>query len=243
MTDKTPQQEFASALAAFQADMPSVLKGSKAEVPTKSGGKYSYTYAALPDILDAALPLLTKQGLSFTAAPTLDEHGFVLRYSLLHEAGHREEGFYPLPDPAASSPQQIGSAVTYGRRYCFCALTGIAAEEDDDGQAASDARSERLPAAPRTRGATSRKTVDQVRAEDDPWATATPAPEVERVTDEAWIEDFRRRITAAGSASELRGLQGEANGQWALHKLSREDAGALRTEVDARMKELTGANG
>jgi hypothetical protein len=105
-----------------------------------------------------------------------------------------------------------------------------------------DERDNPPPRAPRTRGATERKSAEQVASEPDPWATATPAPEPERVTDTEWIEGFRTRVTAAGSASELRGLQGEANGQWSQHRLSREDAAALRTEVDARMRELTGAS-
>jgi hypothetical protein len=241
MSDKTPEQEFAAALAAFQSDVPAIRKENTATVRSDKGN-YSYSYADLTDISEAALPLLAKQGLSFTAMPTITEHGFVLRYSLLHEAGHREGGDFPLPDASKFGAQQIGSWLTYARRYALCAITGIApGGDDDDGEKAKDARAqEPLPRAPLTRGATERKTAEQVAGEPDPWATATPATEPERVTDAAWIEDFRRRVDAAGSASELRGLQGEANGQWSKHVLSREDAAALRTEVDARMKELTG---
>jgi len=232
-TEQASELAFAQALSEFQANMPKVGKASKAEVPTKQGGKYSYTYAALPDILDAALPQLTKVGLSFTAAPTLTDHGFVLRYSLLHVAGHRETGEYPLPDPASSSPQQIGSAVTYGRRYCFCALTGIAAEEDDDGQAASEARSERLPSAPRTRGATSRKGPEQTNQPDE-WST--PAPEAK--TDQQWIADFRARLVRAANLTELQALDVEAHRAFADAKLTVDDARDLKAEIGIREAEL-----
>lgn len=239
--DKTAEMLFAAALASFQADLPAVKKDNTATVRSDKGN-YSYQYADLTMISEAAMPLLAKYGLSFTSAPTYTEHGFVLRYALLHEAGHREGGDFPLPDPSKFGAQQIGSWLTYARRYALCAMTGVApGGDDDDGEKSKGAvAAEPLPRAPRTRGATERKTAEQVNAEPDPWQ-ADPKPEPERVTDQVWIEDFRRRVDTAGSASELRGLQGEANGQWAQHKLSREDAAALRSTVDARMKELTGA--
>lgn len=242
MTDVAPEAAFAAALAAFQENCPQVSKGNTAQVKSEKGS-YSYKYADLTDITEVALPALAKQGLSWTARPMMTEHGFVLRYALLHEAGHREEGDYPLADPSRFTSQQIGSYLTYARRYCLCAVTGIAPGGDDDDavRAENAVAADPLPRAPRTRGATERKTAEQIAGGPDPWATATPAPEPDRVTDAAWIEGFRTRIAAAGSASELRGLQGEANGQWSQRKLSREDAAALRTEVDGRMKELTGA--
>src|SRR5690606_31859835 len=83
------------------------------------------------------LPLLGKHGLSFSARPTLDEAGrFVLAYSLRHESGDSEDGAYPLP--TTGTPQQVGSAITYARRYALCAVTGVAADEDDDGNSTRD---------------------------------------------------------------------------------------------------------
>lgn len=39
-----------------------------------------------------------------------------------------------MPDPTRSNPQEIGSALTYARRYALCSVVGIApAEDDDDG--------------------------------------------------------------------------------------------------------------
>lgn len=240
-TDKTAEMLFADALASFQASLPVIRKENTATVRSDKGN-YSYAYADLTDISEAAMPLLAKVGLSFTATPTITDHGFVLRYALVHEGGHREGGDFPLPDPSKFGAHQIGSWLTYARRYALCAVTGVApGGDDDDGEKSKGAvAAEPLPRAPRWPNATERKTAEQVTSEPDPWSTAEPAPEPERVTDQAWLEDFRRRITAAGTASELRGLQGEANGQWSQHKLSREDAALLRTEVDQRMKELKG---
>jgi hypothetical protein len=127
-------EKLAAALAAFQADLPAIKKDQTADA-----GQYSYTYADLGGISVQVMPLLGKHGLAFTAKPTRSpkDGAFVLAYSLMHSSGEREDGEYPLPEKG--TPQQLGSAITYGRRYCFCAITGVAPEDgtDDDGQAAS----------------------------------------------------------------------------------------------------------
>ena len=125
------------ALAAFQADLPTVGKGKTAKVDTKGGGSYSYDYADLADVSAAVHPKLAEHGLSFASMPTFDDGGrFVLAYRLLHVSGESLDGAYPLPN---ATPQQVGSAITYARRYCLCAVTGVAPDEDDDGQAAEQA--------------------------------------------------------------------------------------------------------
>jgi hypothetical protein len=130
---------IAAALAQLQADLPHVGKDADAQY-----GKY----ADLADVTKALMPKLAAAGFSFTARPTLHpEFGFVLAYQLLHETGERS-GFYPLPDPAKYQPQHLGSAITYARRYCLCAVTGCAPDkDDDDGQAAeqANARADGLP--------------------------------------------------------------------------------------------------
>jgi len=124
---------LASALAAFQAELPTVHKGSTADM-----GTYKMKYADLADLSKVVLPLLAKHGLSFSAKPTIDESGrFVLAYVLRHVGGDSDSGSYPLQ---SGTPQQVGSAITYARRYALSAITGIAAEEDDDGKAAKETR-------------------------------------------------------------------------------------------------------
>jgi hypothetical protein len=228
MTEKTAQQLFAEALVAFQKDLPHVGKESTADT-----GKFSYSYAALPDIFEAVLPALTANGLSFTAAPAMTEHGFVLRFSLLHTAGHREDGAYPLPDPGKATPQQIGSAITYGRRYCFCAVTGIAPDEDDDGAAASE-RSASGHHPYDTNGTQTRHGPGSMPA-DDPWATAAPAA----VTDTEWLESANTRVDLCSTVPELRGIWAEAVQVSKENRITKEDADAFKAKIDARVKELS----
>jgi len=134
MTGQT-QPGLAKALATVQQHLPEIGKAHSANIRTDKGN-FSYEYADLTDIAKSLMPLLGAHGLSFIAKPTLQDGQFVLAYSLLHESGEREDGAYPLP--AGGNPQAIGSAISYGRRYCLCAVTGVApGGSDDDGQAAS----------------------------------------------------------------------------------------------------------
>ncbi len=143
MTEKTAEtptdypgghRSLAAALAAFQADLPSVHKGSTGQV----GQNKNYKYADLSDLNGAVLPKLGAVGLSFSAKPTINEAGvFVLAYVLRHVSGDSDGGEWPLPDTTNS--QQIGSSLTYARRYSLQAVTGVAPDEDDDGRAAGDA--------------------------------------------------------------------------------------------------------
>lgn len=129
----TETKSLAQALAVLQTRLPRIEKAQTADVPTKSGGSYSYSYADLAQITRELMPILGELGLSFIAKPTMSGDRFVLAYRLLHTSGESEDGEYPLP--TNGTPQAVGSAITYARRYCLCAVTGIA-PEDDDGAAA-----------------------------------------------------------------------------------------------------------
>lgn len=128
-------QNLAAALAEFQASLPRIAKAQTANVPTKNGGSYEYSYADLAAVTNEILPMLAKHGLVWITMPTTVDGRFVLAYRLLHTSGEAVEGEYPLPSNLA--PQQTGSAITYARRYCLCSVTGVAPDSDDDDAAAA----------------------------------------------------------------------------------------------------------
>lgn len=128
--------ELATALAVFQQEMPTVPKSHTAKVPMKAGGSYSYKYADLADVTEAAMPLLAKNGLSFSSCPRAAERGYELVGVLLHSSGEKLEGSLPI---GGNSPQEIGSSLTYMRRYLLGCLTGLVTDNDDDGQLAQTA--------------------------------------------------------------------------------------------------------
>lgn len=124
----TAPASLAEALALLQGQLPRVAKTADAQY-----GKY----ADLTVVSEAILPLMSALGLAFTAMPTVTQDGrFVLHYRLLHVSGDDASGDYPLP--TSGSPQQIGAAITYARRYSLCAVTGLAPGGDDDDAASAE---------------------------------------------------------------------------------------------------------
>jgi hypothetical protein len=131
---KTPDDAFAVAFAEMQGKLPKIPKTQEANVPTKTGS-YTVRYADLSNLTEKLMPLLSVHGFSWSCRPTLTETGaFVLEYELLHSGGGARTGRYPLP--TGGTPQALGSAITYGRRYCLAAVVGVAPEDDDDAAAA-----------------------------------------------------------------------------------------------------------
>jgi hypothetical protein len=137
-----PIDALAAALAAFQSEMPTVSKTKTADT-----GTFRYKYADLADVTEAAMPLLAKHGLSFVTLPgTTGLVGL-----LLHKSGQRLEAVLPI---TGATPQQVGSSLTYMRRYLLGCMTGIVTDDDDDGRQAEAAaraprpRRERPPVAP-----------------------------------------------------------------------------------------------
>jgi hypothetical protein len=134
-------ESLAAALAQLQGQLPKIGKDKTARVTSQRTGKtHTYDYANLTKISERILPLMSKLGLSFSCRPTMEGDRFVLAYELRHTSDEiGVGGAYPLP--AGGSPQEIGSAITYARRYCLCAVTGVSPDEDDDdAQAAEQAR-------------------------------------------------------------------------------------------------------
>lgn len=144
MSEQTAERtigSLAAALAAFQGEMPTVPKSQTAKIPGKDGKQgYAYKYAGLADVTEAAMPLLSKHGLAFSALPG----NGVLTGMLLHESGETLTASLPI---SGSTPQQIGSSLTYMRRYLFGCMTGLVTDEDEDGHIASTERRAR-PARP-----------------------------------------------------------------------------------------------
>lgn len=126
-------QHIAKALGAAQSAITPPVKDK-----TANAGSFSYKYADLGSVIDSLKEAFGKNDISYTQATDVTDAGMVLHTRLMHaESGEWIEGTYPLPPNP--DPQKVGSALTYARRYSLCALVGITAEDDDDGQAAKDA--------------------------------------------------------------------------------------------------------
>lgn len=143
-------------------------------------------YADLSAIREATLPALSKNGLSLVQYTTVGENGVVcLHTKLLHTSGESIEGAWPIQ---ADKPQQMGSALTYARRYCWAAMCGITAEEDDDGNGAQNGR------AANTNGAKNHNPSWRSRADDI--AKEIRACGDINVLQQVWQDAWRKHISA-----------------------------------------------
>jgi hypothetical protein len=136
-----------SALAKAQGAFTTIRKTNLAKVNPADGEKqgYTYRYAELADFIDACRKPLAEAGLAITQPATTDGRLVTVETTLWHESGEWMSNVFVL-ESASPSPQKIGSALTFARRYAYCALLGISAEkDDDDGRAAQEPD----PAAPR----------------------------------------------------------------------------------------------
>lgn len=200
--DATPMhQSLAEALAAFQAEVPRMSKDETAKVTGegKNGPvKYTYGYAGLDQFVEIVEPVLGKHGLSVTGTTTWVDGKFVAVISLLHESGQERTACWPLPDPFGRGvgPQDIGSALTYARRYLGWLLTGtFPGGVDDDGkQAQQQARERWEDAQPRP---ASQQATDQhrrgVNHADDPAPVSAPPAKTSWTDDE--VAEYQAKLT------------------------------------------------
>lgn len=140
------------ALIAFQEKIQPVTKGS--ENPF-----FRSTYASLTDIWLTVQPVLTANGLAISQTTRSIEQGMEVITTLYHSSGEEISGAIPVffrrdevvkgeIFPHILSMQEVGSAITYARRYGLSAILGIVTDEDDDGNSAS----KKTPEAKETNG-------------------------------------------------------------------------------------------
>jgi len=121
------ESQIAKSLSAFQGEMPEIKLDSTVTVKTKTGGSYKFKYASLSNILKHTLPVLSKHGLSITQT-FVDSQ---LITTLYDKSSETISSAMPI-NFASGTMQEIGSRITYAKRYSLTALLGICGEEDDD---------------------------------------------------------------------------------------------------------------
>lgn len=133
--------ELATALAAFQGAVEAVTKED-------TNPFFKSKYAGLPAVVKAAAPHLAKHGLSVTQTLGCYEYADegrrvqindTLTTMVMHSSGQWISDTTVM-HLVKEDPQGHGSAVTYMRRYAYMAVLGLVADEDDDGNAATQAK-------------------------------------------------------------------------------------------------------
>jgi len=125
MSEMSAQIQYSEALVKAVGELSNVAK-------TAANPYFKSKYAPLDAIIDATRPVLKKHGLAVIQQPLFMEGTAGVETTILHEGGYSTTSklLLPLKD---QSPQGVGSAITYARRYALAAVLGIASEDDDDG--------------------------------------------------------------------------------------------------------------
>lgn len=97
---------------------------------------FKSSYADLASVWEACRKPLTDNGLCViqTTSPECDGRVMIIT-TLAHSSGQWVRGKLAIK-PVKDDPQSLGSAITYGRRYALAAITGVAPDDDDDGEKA-----------------------------------------------------------------------------------------------------------
>ncbi len=123
---------IAKALSQFQNEVVQPEKSA-------SNPHFKSKYVPLDNVVKSIADTAPKYGLSYIQTSVTESEKAGVQTLLMHESGEWME-FEPflLPIGQKSTPQAVGSAITYARRYTLSSIFGIASETDDDGNTASD---------------------------------------------------------------------------------------------------------
>ncbi len=187
--------DIAAALAKAQADFktPKKSKIGKIQGTTKDGRRYEYEYkyADLQDVYDCVRQALSDNDLAITHLTQEFAGQLELVTMLVHQSGQWFKSIYPVK-AATDQPQKVGSAMTYARRYTVSALLGIASEEDDDAQSASESAPVEKPTPAK---------VSTLKPKQPAQAPAAPAGKLEVMLADGSLQEFKR--TQAGAVAAL----------------------------------------
>jgi hypothetical protein len=142
MTDETEQGLMSIDRSSSIAKIATAIAKAQTKISgahkDKTNPHFKSKYATLASIWDAAHEALNAEGVAIVQMPRTIDSGIEIETMLAHSSGEWLSSRLTMPLTDRATAQQVGSAVTYGRRYALAAMTGVA-PDDDDGNAASSA--------------------------------------------------------------------------------------------------------
>lgn len=129
------------ALAAALAKAQGEIEGASKD---KTNPHFKSRYADLASVWDACRKALSANEIAVIQSPSADGPLVTVETVLVHSSGAAASSRLTMK-ARDDSPQAIGSAITYGRRYGLASMVGVAPEDDD-----AEAAQGRAVAAPPT---------------------------------------------------------------------------------------------
>jgi hypothetical protein len=149
-------------------------------------------YASLGAILNAVRIPLASNGIALVQTVNTDNNMVAVETTLLHVSGEWMAETVSMPFPDRGTVQQLGSLVTYLRRYSAAAMCGIVGEEDDDGE--QDRQAPRESARPAAAPQAAPKAAPVARPIATVQAPATPSKAATPPADE-YPDEFEGEVT------------------------------------------------
>ena len=132
--DRQAEKAIKLSLAKFQQEMAPIKHNRSADIATRSGSNYGYTYATLDELDKQCTPLMAQYGLARTWDSKMEGGVLTVTCTLHHNLGASLSSSFVCPiDSSAkmSGAQKAGAAQTYGKRQSLIAVLGITTAEDD----------------------------------------------------------------------------------------------------------------
>ena len=129
--------ELATALAKAQSEIDGARKNT-------TNDWFKSNYADLHQVIQSSFPQLTKYGLSVIQGSDWINGNIHVTTMLCHSSGQWVKSSVCMPLKDNYNAQDVGTAVTYGRRYGLSAMVGVA-QYDDDAQSISPPKPKAKP--------------------------------------------------------------------------------------------------
>lgn len=121
--------KIATALLLAQKEIGGAKKGA-------TNPFFKMKYSDLGSVMEACKEAFNNHGISVIQPVTTNENGTYVETVLLHESGEFITSQMKVSCKNPDNPQEMGSAITYAKRYSLQAIAFIPSE-DDDGEAAT----------------------------------------------------------------------------------------------------------
>jgi ERF superfamily len=240
---------IAAALAKAQGELTNPEKSLTGTIaaPGPRGADRTFRYAPLSSGLEIVRKSLGRHEIAAVQTTALDNEAGLIRLTtvLAHSSGEWISSEWPVcPVSETATPQRMGAALTYARRYALFTLVGIAGEDDLD---APDCETAGVPP---TQASTSEP---ELRTQDDAARpTAHSGSSRKRLTRMPMAlvgpaESATRRESLIRSLSEINSI--DQLTQWAYRELTTknslraDDAEALDDAFQAKLGALGGSPG
>jgi hypothetical protein len=210
--------ELAAALAKAQSEIQNPAKESV-------NPHFKNSYADIASGLNAVRPALSKHALAVVQVTRMDQDLLVLDTKIIHSSGQWIGSTYPVCKfPVAQ--QQMGSALTYSRRYALFAMVGIAGEDDDDGNEASK---DKVPLRTHKPAPTRRSELDENPFPGDEPSFQPGPDDPTQQNIKTYISMFKEDLSHAQSVNDVRPMW--AAGEYAREKLGIVKGSTVYTEL------------